>query len=155
MRSESWNLKTTSEWQHKMLKCVRYREEVSELTVEELLQLALVQFVFIPIISWVVVENCYQRVHRALELTRHSAGRTLCGFLEMKMLYYFLTQERDVTTGENFLTCLESHTNVSRRRSTACLLANEEKLSWPSCSFVGIINSTGEMSMVTVFLSRS
>lgn len=57
--------------------------------MEELLQLALVQFVFVSIVSRVFVENCYQRVHRALELTWHSAGRTvtLCGFLEMKMVY--------------------------------------------------------------------
>lgn len=52
-----------------------YREEVGELAVEELLQLALVEFVLVSIISGVVVENGYQRVHRALELSRHSAGR--------------------------------------------------------------------------------
>lgn len=55
---------------------VLYREEVGELAVKELLQLALVQLVFVPIVSRVVVENCDQRIHRTLELSRHSAERT-------------------------------------------------------------------------------
>ena len=58
-----------------MLKCLLYREEVSELTVQELLQLAFVELVFISIISRVVVENCYQRAHGTLKLARHYAGR--------------------------------------------------------------------------------
>lgn len=53
-----------------------YREEVGELAVKELLQLGLVEFVFVSIISRVVVENCYQRIHRTLELSWHSAERT-------------------------------------------------------------------------------
>lgn len=59
-----------------MLKRVLYREEVGELAVKQLLQLALVEFVFVSIISRVVVENFYQRIHRTLELRRHSAERT-------------------------------------------------------------------------------
>lgn len=55
---------------------VLYREEVGELAVKELLQLALVEFLLVSIISRVVVENCYQRIHRALELSWHSAERT-------------------------------------------------------------------------------
>lgn len=55
---------------------VVYREEVGELAVKELLQFALVEFVFVSIVSGVVVENGYQRVHRALKLSRHSAQRT-------------------------------------------------------------------------------
>lgn len=70
------------------LKCLLYREEVSELTVEELLQLALVEFVFVSVISRVVVENRYQCIHCTLELTRHSARRMIasCSFLKMKMV---------------------------------------------------------------------
>lgn len=56
-----------------------YREEVGELAVEELLQLALVELVLVSIVSRVVVENSYERVHRTLELSRHSAGRTRSG----------------------------------------------------------------------------
>lgn len=57
-----------------VLKRLLYRQEVGELTVEELLQLALVEFVFVSIVSGVVVENCDQRIHRTLELARHSAA---------------------------------------------------------------------------------
>lgn len=71
------------------LKSLLYREEISKLTVEELLQLALVEFVFVSIISRVVVENGYQCIHRTLELTRHSAGRMIssCSFQRMKRVY--------------------------------------------------------------------
>lgn len=58
-----------------MLKCLLYREEVSELTVQKLLQLAFVELVFVSIVSRIVVENCYQRIHCTLELAWHSAGR--------------------------------------------------------------------------------
>lgn len=58
---------------------VLYREEVGELAVKELLQLALVEFVFVSIVARVVVENRYQRIHRTLELSRHSAERTGTG----------------------------------------------------------------------------
>lgn len=59
-----------------MTDVVLYREEVVELAVKELLQLALVEFVFVSIISRVVVEHCHQRMHRTLQLSRHSAERT-------------------------------------------------------------------------------
>lgn len=52
-------------------KFIFYRQEVSELAVEQLLQLALVEFVFVAVVSRVVVENRDQRVHGALELARH------------------------------------------------------------------------------------
>lgn len=47
--------------------------------MEELLQLALVEFVLVAVISGVIVEDGYQRIHRTLELSRHSAGRTGTG----------------------------------------------------------------------------
>lgn len=61
-----------------VVKCnvVLYREEVVELAVKELLQLALVELVLVPIVPRVVVEHRHQRVHRTLELSRHSAERT-------------------------------------------------------------------------------
>lgn len=62
-----------------MLRGFFYREEVGELAVEELLQLALVEFVLVAVVSGVIVENGYQRIHRTLELSRHSAGRTGTG----------------------------------------------------------------------------
>lgn len=58
------------------MKRALYREEVGELAVEEFLQLALVELVFISIVSGVVVENRYQCVHGALKLARHSAARS-------------------------------------------------------------------------------
>lgn len=57
-----------------VLKRQLYRQEVGELAVEQLLQLALVEFVFVSIVSGVVVENCDQCIHRTLELARHSAA---------------------------------------------------------------------------------
>lgn len=70
-----------------MLNVVSYREEVGELAVQQLLQLALVEFEFVSIVSRVVVENCDQCIHGTLELARHSAGRmrTSCSFLKMKV----------------------------------------------------------------------
>lgn len=57
-----------------VVKCnvVLYREEVVELAVQELLQLALVELVLVSVVPRVVVEHCHQRVHRTLQLSRHS-----------------------------------------------------------------------------------
>lgn len=81
-----------------VLKCLRYREEVRQLAVQQLLQLALVQFIFVPIIPRVVVENRYQRVHRALELARHSAGGMIASW-KMKA-FYDSRAEREAEEGE-------------------------------------------------------
>lgn len=107
-----------------------YREEVGELAVEELLQLALVEFVLVSIVSGVVVENCYERVHRTLELSRHSAGRTRNG--EQPAVQGRKSPKANPAMSGGALTCLESHASVAKRRSAACLSVIEEKLGSPS-----------------------
>lgn len=107
-----------------------YREEVGELAVEELLQLALVEFVLVSIVSGVVVEDCYERVHRTLELSRHSAGRTRNG--EQPAIQGRKSPKANPARSGGALTCLESHASVAKRRSAACLSVIEEKLGSPS-----------------------
>lgn len=108
---------------------VLYREEVGELAVKELLQLALVEFVFVSVVSRVVVENCYQRIHRTLELSGHSAERT---GTRRRRFRGEMTENRSGDVWRDALTWLESHASVAKRRGAACLSVIEEKLSLPS-----------------------
>lgn len=112
-----------------MTAVVLYREEVVELTVKELLQLALVELVLVSVVPRVVVEDCHQRMHRTLELSRHSAGRT--GTPRQRFRVEITThRSRDGRRGA--LTWLQSQASVAKRRAAACLSVIEEKPCSPS-----------------------
>lgn len=116
-----------------VLKRLLYRQEVGELAVEELLQLALVEFVFVSIVSGVVVENSDQCIHRTLELARHSAAgrRDSSWKVEKKnpnLLIHLVEQKilviGDVSvsvSGRAALTWSEWHPNGKRSCLRACL----------------------------------